>query len=111
MSGDRRDTAEGSERLHSPDPGVDGADQKRHPLIPVEWGPIVAAAITGGISLLVYTFGMMQHIDARLDELEKEARVLLEGDGSVRPSREAIEALIKVEALKQRLQRLEAADG
>ena len=60
---------------------------------------------------MVYTFGMMQHIDARLDELEKEARVLLEGDGSVRPSREAIEALIKVEALKQRLQRLEAADG
>ena len=59
---------------------------------------------------MVYTFGMMQHIDARLDELEKEARVLLEGDGSVRASREAIEALITVEAIKQRLQRLEAAD-
>ena len=79
-------------------------------MIPVEWGPIVAAAITGGASLLIYTFGTMQHIDSRLDELEKEARVLIEGDGSVRPSREAIEAMLGLEAVKERLQRLEAAD-
>ena len=52
----------------------------------------------------------MQHIDSRLDELEKEARVLIEGDGSVRPSREAIEAMLGLEAVKERLQRLEAAD-
>jgi hypothetical protein len=59
---------------------------------------------------LIYTFGTMQHIDSRLDELEKEARVLIEGDGSVRPSREAIEAMLGLEAVRERLQRLEAAD-
>ena len=57
--------------------------------------------------MLIYSVGTLATIDHRLDELEKEARVLLEGDGSVRPSPEAVKASIMVEALEKRVDKLE----
>ncbi len=76
-------------------------------MIPAEWGPVVAAAITAASSLLVYTVGVMNHLDSRMDELEKEARVLLDGTGGIRPSEEAMRSFFAVEHLKERIKRLE----
>jgi uncharacterized protein (UPF0335 family) len=72
-----------------------------------EWGPIAAAAITAAASLLLFVAGQVRHIDERLDKLEQEARVLISGDGGVRASREALEAKYHLEALIDRVRRLE----
>ena len=103
----RRDAAESSRDLPRRDLGVDGSDPRRRPLIPAEWGPVGAAAITAVSSLLVYTVGVMSHLDSRMDELEKEARVLLDGAGGIRPSEEAMRSFFAVEHLKERIKRLE----
>ena len=102
-----RDIAESGRDVPRRDLGVDGSDSRRRPLIPAEWGPVVAAAITAASSLLVYTVGVMSHLDARMDELEKEARVLLDGAGGIRPSEEAMRSFFAVEHLKERIKRLE----
>lgn len=81
----------------------------KQPLLRKEWGPVAAAAITAAGSLLIFVAGQVRHIDERLDRLEQEARVLISGDGSVRPSREALEAKYHLEAVLDRVKRLEAA--
>ena|SRR6056300_380460 len=80
---------------------------KRRPLIPVEWGPVVGAVITAVASLLIYSFQQIRHIDERLDSLEQEARVLLDSQGSIRPSKEAMQNFFHIEAILRRLDRLE----
>jgi|SRR6056300_1387448 len=80
---------------------------KRRPLIPVEWGPVVGAVITAVASLLIYSFQQIRHIDERLDSLEQEARVLLDPQGSIRPSKEALQNFFHIEAILRRLDRLE----
>ena len=57
---------------------------------------------------MVYGFAQLRHTDERLDALEQEARILLDGQGAIRPSREALQAWFKLEALEDRLDRLEA---
>ena len=105
---DRRNTADGSERVHRADPGVDGADEKRRPLITADHGAVVGAAITAAASLLIYSFNQIRHIDERLDRLEQEARILIDGQGSIRPSKEALQNYFHLEALRERVERLEA---
>jgi len=80
---------------------------ERRPLIPVERGPIVGAAITAAASLMIYSFQQIRHIDERLDRLEQEARVLLDGQGTIRPSKEALQNYFHLEALADRVERLE----
>ena len=77
------------------------------PLISMEYGPVVAAAITAAASLLVYTFNEIRHIDERLDSLEQGSMMLIGGDGKVRPSMEALEAKYHLEALIDRIKRVE----
>ena len=108
MPEDRRNTADGSERVHRADPGVDGADEKRRPLITADHGAVVGAAITAAASLLIYSFNQIRHIDERLDTLEQDALVLIGGDGKIRPSTEALETKYHLEALQDRIERLEA---
>jgi hypothetical protein len=80
---------------------------KGRPLIPVEYGPIFGAVITAAASLMIYSFNQIRHIDERLDALEQEARVLIDGEGKVRPSAEALGAKYHLEALQDRIERLE----
>ena len=82
------------------------ADERR-PLIPLEWGAVVGAAITAAASLMIYSFQQIRHIDERLDSLEQEARVLLDGNGSIKPSKEALQNYYHLEALADRVERLE----
>lgn len=69
--------------------------------------PVVAAIITAAASLLVFTFNQVKQIDARLDELEKEARLLLTPDGTAAASREALESYYGLQAVRQRLKNIE----
>ena len=80
---------------------------KGRALITADHGAIVGAAITAAASLLIYSFNQIRHIDERLDGLEQEARVLLDGQGSIRPSKEALQNYFHLEALRERVERLE----
>lgn len=77
------------------------------PLISKDWGAVVGALITAAASLLIYSFNQIRHIDERLDLLEKEASALLDGAGVIKPSREALENKYHLEALQDRIERLE----
>ena len=80
---------------------------KGRPLITADHGAVAGAAITAAASLLIYSFNQIRHIDERLDRLEQEARVLIDGEGKVRPSAEALGAKYHLEALQDRIERLE----
>ena len=80
---------------------------KGRPLITADHGAAVGAAITAAASLLIYSFNQIRHIDERLDKLEQEAMVLIGGDGKIRPSTEALETKYHLEALQDRIKRLE----
>ena len=77
------------------------------PLIVIEWGAVIGAGITAAASLLLYMFQQVRHIDERLDNLEQEARVLMDGQGGIRPSKEALQNYFHIEAILRRLDRLE----
>ena len=77
------------------------------PLIVIEWGAVIGASITAAVSLLLYMFQQVRHIDERLDSLEQEARVLIDGQGGIRPSKEALQNYFHIEAILRRLDRLE----
>lgn len=68
---------------------------------------MAAAAITAAASLLIYSLQQVSHIDERLDRLEQEARVLLDGQGGIKPSKEALQNFFHIEAIIRRLDRLE----
>ena len=69
--------------------------------------PVIAALVTAAASLIVFTFNQVKQVDARLDELEKEARLLLTPDGTAAASREALESYYGLQAVRQRLSNLE----
>lgn len=84
--------------------------KRSEPLLGKEAGPVIAAVITLLGSLLIYTFNQVRHIDERLDKLEQEASILLDGQGGVRPSKEALQAWFRLEALERHLLRHETKD-
>ena len=88
------------------EPPVKSPDKGR-PLITADHGAVVGAAITAAASLLIYSFNQIRHIDERLDTLEQDALVLIGGDGKIRPSTEALETKYHLEALQDRIKRLE----
>ena len=67
----------------------------------------MGAAITAAASLMIYSFQQIWRIDNRLDNLEQEARILLDGNGAIRPSKEAMMTYYHLEALRDRVERLE----
>ena len=69
--------------------------------------PVAAALLTAASSLVLFTFNQVKTIDARLDELEKEARILLRPDGTAVASKEALEAYFGLQAVRQRILNLE----
>ena len=75
---------------------------------PIPIGLIVSGGLTLLGSLLIYYFNQVKTIDARLDELEIEARMILSPDGSISASKEALEAYFGVQELRRRIERLEA---
>ena len=57
-------------------------EQKSVDVVGLIKSPLVAAILTAATSLIIFTFNQVKQIDARLDELEKEARLLLTPEGA-----------------------------
>jgi uncharacterized protein HemX len=97
---------------NSSDAGITGNTdqpqvQSSHGGVKLLTSPIIAAVLTAATSLIVFTFNQVKTIDARLDELEKEARLLLSTDGTAAASPEALESFYGLKAVEQRLDRVE----
>lgn len=84
---------------------------RRRPWFDLDQNTVAAAVITAAASLLIYSLQQVSHIDERLDRLEQEARVLLDGDGSIRPSKEALQNYFHIESILRRIDRLEGKHG
>lgn len=87
----------------------DTGEPKKQPtrINPNVLGPVAASFITAACSLLLFSFSQLGHIDARLDELEEESRLLMLPDGTAVPSRQALDAYYGVESLKKRVSLIE----
>ena len=88
------------------EPPVKPPDKGR-PLNPADHGAVVGAVISAAASLMIYSFSQIRHIDERLDQLEQDAMVLIGSDGKVRPSEESLKSKYHLEALQDRIERLE----
>lgn len=75
----------------------------------IEKGPLIAAGITAAVSLFTYGASTLVHIDERLDVIEKQMQTLLDGNGKVRPSPEAMGAFYQIQSHERRLKELEDA--
>ena len=84
---------------------------RRRPWFDLDQSAVVAAVITAAASLLIYSLQQITHIDERLDRLEQEARVLLDGAGQVRPSDTALKNFFHIESILRRIDRLEGKHG
>ena len=69
--------------------------------------PLFTALLTAVSALVVFGYNRIVEVDARLDELEKEARLLLDPDGTATASPEALESYYGVQELRRRIERLE----
>ena len=83
-------------------------EQKSVDVVGLIKSPLVAAILTAATSLIIFTFNQVKQIDARLDELEKEARLLLTPEGAAAPSKESMEAFYLTQSLKERIKNLES---
>ena len=75
----------------------------------IDKAALTATGLTIAVSLFSYGAGMIIHFDERIDVLEKQMQTLLDGEGKVRPSPEAMRAAYSLESLKIRLTDLELA--
>ena len=75
----------------------------------IDKAALTATGLTIAVSLFSYGAGMLIHFDERLDVLEKQMQTLLDGEGKVRPSPEAMRAAYSLESFKTRLEDLESA--
>lgn len=97
-----------------PDDARADADQpKRQPigLLKALESPLFAAFLTAASAVAVFGYNRIAEVDQRLDELEKEARLLLDPDGSATASPEALESFYGVQELRRRMERLENIHG
>jgi hypothetical protein len=104
MQEPRGEGTNGSDRT---DGNVDKPQKQPTGISAIIGNPLFAAFLTAASSLIIFSFNQVKQIDARLDELEKEARLLLTPDGTAAASKEALEAYYGVQTLKERFAFLE----
>ena len=104
MQEPRGEGTNGSDRT---DGNVDKPQKQPAGINAIIGNPLFAAFLTAASSLTIFSFNQVKQIDARLDELEKEARLLLSPDGSAVASKEALESYYGLQALKERFAYLE----
>lgn len=75
----------------------------------IDKAALTATGLTIAVSLFSYGAGMIIHFDERIDLLEKQMQTLLDGEGKVRPSPEAMRAAYSLESFENRLTDLELA--
>ncbi len=99
----------GSDSFGQPDGNADQPKKQpaRRGLAETIGNPVFAAFITAASSLVIFSFDQVKQVDARLDELEKETRLLLAPDGTAVASREALESYYGLQSLRERFSYLE----
>jgi len=68
-----------------------------------------AAGLTGVSSLFLWLYSEVVNINDRLSTLETKTNVVLDPDGTVRPSPQAMRTAIQLENVQRRIDRLEEA--
>ena len=68
-----------------------------------------AAGLTGASSLFIWLYTETVQIQDRLSTLETKVNVVLDADGTVRPSTQAMRSAIQLEAMNRRIDRLDEA--
>ena len=68
------------------------------------WAGVV---LTAAVSLIGYGIMVSTSLDGRIDRLEEDSRALVDNNGDVIPSREALQSRYKLESVIDRLDRLE----
>ena len=66
-----------------------------------------AAGLTGVSSLFIWLYSEVVSINDRLSTLETKVLVVLDQNGAVRPSPQAMRTAIQLEAVERRIDRLE----
>ena len=66
-----------------------------------------AAGLTGVSSLFIWMYSEVVDINDRLSTLETKVNVVLDQDGTVRPSPQAMRTAIQLEGVERRIDRLE----
>ena len=79
-------------------------DGKRMSPLNAAWTGVV---LTTAVSLIGYGIMISTSLDGRIDRLEEDSRALVDGNGDVIPSREALQSRYRLESLVDRLDRLE----
>ena len=79
----------------------------KEPLIAREHAAVAAAVATAVGGLLAYFIAAGVALDGRLDRLEESVHVLIDAQGAIRPSKEAMQTFFHVKDLDRRVDRLE----
>lgn len=83
-------------------------ERRDEALIKRDHAAMVATVLTLAGGLLAYMISVGVQLDARLDALEEDAKVLIGEGGKITPSRETLEAYYGVKALEARIAHLES---
>lgn len=83
-------------------------DRRDEALIKKEHAAWVATGLTLAGGFIAYMISIGVQLDARLDALEEDAKVLIGSDGKIAPARESLEAYYGVKALEARIAHLES---
>ena len=98
---------EGSISPGQPDGNTDQPKKQPTGIIKALESPLFAALLTAVSAIAVFGYNRIVEVDQRLDELEKEARLLLDPDGTATASPEALESYYGVQELRRRIERIE----
>lgn len=79
----------------------------KEPLIAREHAAVVAAVATAIGGLMAYLIAAGVALDGRIDKLEESINVLIDAQGAIRPSKEAMKTFFHVNDLDRRIDRLE----
>ncbi len=70
---------------------------------------IIAAGGTATGSLLLYMFTQLQQVNQVVNRIDSTQDILIQDDGTIRPSVNAMRSEIQLDELKSRVERLERA--
>lgn len=86
----------------------DWKERLRDPLIAREHAAYVAAVLTAIGGIFAYFIAGASTLDGRIDKLEESIRILIDEQGMIRPSKEALQTYFHTQDLDRRIDRLES---
>ncbi len=94
--------------LNKQEPPAEEKPKKRK-VRPRSVDAIIAAGGTATGSLLLYMFTQLQQINQVVNRIDSTQDILIQDDGTIRPSVNAMRSEIQLDEMKARIERLERA--